>query len=395
MLWYFKPRLIIQKPTGERYYPKVVSASTTESQVYLTPPYAQIEIATNRSPDTAEYINPIEEDDIVRLQVSCRMSPKEKYVYVDLFEGRVKSISGEYSTKNNTTLLCKGHIDEASKLLIEEAKTWTGTVEAREILAYLVDSTHHVSRLTWLNEAPYVDQSGSVNFTDAESAYATKADQTYLSSVFRDLETQSGHDWKIGTECTYTDSGLLDTVYLTWKQVDTEATDKYKAIQGTARYLGSTFEISIEDQVTQQKIKGDTPDSGTQYTGTAIDADAAATYGYKTDVDVYTQLQSDATCASIAEGMLPGLVSASVSGTIKLVGTPKARPGDVVEVKATSTELNGAIVQGDLPVARVRHIITSKSYITEIQVEKVVLDAYDLIKNIKTIAETTKCNQVI
>jgi len=136
MLWYFKPRLIIQKLTGARYYPKLVDASITESIPFSDANNAQIEVATNRSPYTSEYINPIEEGDIVRVQVSCRMSPKEKYVYVDLFEGTVQAISGEYSTKNNTTLTCKGHINEASKLLIEESKTWPGTMEARTILGY-------------------------------------------------------------------------------------------------------------------------------------------------------------------------------------------------------------------------------------------------------------------
>ena len=391
MLWFFRPRVIIQKPTGERYFPKLVNASTAES---ADVPYAQIELITNRSPYTSEYINPIEEDDIVRLQVSCRMSPKEKIVYTDIFEGRVQAISGEYTTKNNTVLICKGHINEASKLLIEENKTWTGTVEARAILTYLVNSAHYVSRLTFLNQAPYVDQTGDINFTDTESAYATKADQTYLYSVFQDLEKQSGQAWKTGAKCTYTDGGLLDKTYLTWKKLDTVATDKYKAYQGTARYLGSTFEVSIEDQATQQKIKGDTPSGGTQYSGSAIDNTAVAKYGRKTDVDIYSQLQSNATCASIAAGVLPGKVGATISGSINLVGTPEAHYGDMVSVKAYSTELDGAVVQGDFNVYRVRHNITQNSYTTEIQVGKVVLDAYDLIAQIKKTTKVTKCNQV-
>jgi len=394
MLWFFRPRISIQKPNGQKYYPKQVTASVTDAYPYSDAPYAQIELATNRSPETAEYINPVEEDDIVRVQVSCRMSEKEKCVFVDLFEGRVRSIDGEYNTKNNTTVSCRGHIDEAAKLLIDESKTWTGTIEARTILGDLVTPARHVSRLTWLNQAPHVDQSGVVSFTDPESAYATKADQTYLSSVFKDLEKESGSTWKIGTKSTYTVGGSLDKTYLTWKKLDTTPTNKYKAIQGTARYLGSNFEISIEDQATQVKIKGDTPTSGTQYTGTATDATAVARYGYKTDVDIYSQLQSNATCASIAAGILPSKVSASISGTIKLVGTPEAHPGDMVYVRSRSTELNGAIVAGNFNVYRVRHNITSSSYTTEIQVGGIITDAYDLIKNIKTIAVTTKCNQV-
>lgn len=396
MLWFFKPRVIVQKPTGERYYPKIVNASTLESYRYSDPAHAEIEVITNRSPYTSDYINPLEADDIVRLQVSCRMSPKEKYVYVDLFEGRIETISADYNTKNNTTLSCKGHINAATKHLIEETKTWTGTVEARAILSYFVKDTASPkpTRLTWSNAAPYVDQTGTINFTDSTSAYATKADQTYLSSIFEDMEKQAGYDWKIGTKAVYTSGGLLDKVYLTWKLLDTAPTDKYKAIQGTARYLSSTFNVSIEDQATQYKVKGDTPSGGTQYSGTYIDNTAAAAYGRKTDVDVFTQLQSNATCAGIAAGVGPSRIDAVISGTIKLIGTPEARPGDMVTVKAKSTELNGAEISGDFTVFRVRHNITQNSYTTEIQVGKVVVDAYDLIRNIKKTATVSKCNQV-
>jgi len=394
MLWYFRPRLIIQKPTGERYFPKIVSASVTETREFSNPEFAEIEIITNRSPYTSEFVNAISEDDIVRLQVSCRMSPKEKYVFVDIFEGLVRRISGDYSTKNNTSILCKGHIDEATKLLIREAKTWTGTVEAREILTYLVNPAHNVTRLTWLNQAPYVDQTGSVSFTDAESAYATKADQTYLSTVFQDLEKQSGYNWKIGTKCLYATTGLLDKTYLTWKQNSAIATDKYKAIEGTARYLGSTFVLSIEDQATEYVIKGDTPEAGTQYSGSAININAVSRYGYKTDVDVFTQLQSNATCKSIAEGALPDKIQAEITGSIKLVGTPDASAGDVVYVKTRSTELNGGVISGNFDVSRVRHVISSNSYHTEIQVGGIVENAYDLIAKIKKTSTVTKCNQV-
>ena len=394
MLWYFRPRLIIQKPSGERYFPKIVGASVTENKVYSTPEFAEIEIITNRSPYTSEYINTVSENDIVRLQVSCRMSPNEKYVYVDLFEGKVRSISGDYNTKNNTKLICKGHIDEATKLAIEEDHTWTGAVEARDILTYFVNSAHYVNNLTWLNQAPYVDQTGSVTFTDAESAYATKTDQTYLSTIFQDLEKQSGYNWRIGTRSTYTSGGLLDKTYLTWKQNPTVATDKFKAIEGTARYLGSTFVLSIENQATRYVIKGDTPDGGTQYSGEAINVTAVSSYGRKTDVDVYSQLQSDATCKSIAEGALPSKIEAEITGTIKLVGTPEAKPGMVMYCKTKSTELNGGIISGDFDISRTRQIISSNSYATEIQVGGIVENAYDLIAKIKQTTTVIKCNQV-
>lgn len=393
MLWWFKPKLVIQKPDGRFYFPKLVSVSTTETREFSVPS-ATIELITNRSPYTSEYINPITEDDIVSLYVACRMSPKEKEVFIPIFEGRIDSIEGQYNTKNNTTLSCKGHLNEASKLLIEESKVWAGTVEARTILSYFVNSAHYVNRLTWLNQAPYVDQTGTVNFSDTVSAYATTADQSYLYSIFQDIEKQAAGNWNLGTKCTYTAGGLLDKTYLTWKQKSTVATDKYKAIEGTARYLGSTFKISIEDQITQYKVKGDTPSGGTQYAGGAIENTAVAKYGRKTDVDTFSQLKSIATCNSIAAGVLPSKVAASVSGTITLVGTPEARPGDLVEVYAKSTELNGAIVSGNFMAERVRQEMASNSYRTSIDVGAVVVDVYDLISKIKSTTKVIKCNQV-
>jgi len=391
MLWYFKPRVIIQKPSGEMYYPKMVGASTTETAKFGNTDNAEIELITNRSPYTSEYINPVETDDIVRLQVSVRMSPKEKFVFVDLFEGRIEAVSANFTNKNNTTLKCKGHINAASKHLIQENKTWTGTVEARTILAYFINSS--IPRLTWSNALPYVGAS-SVNFTDAESAYASKADQTYLTQVLQDLEKQSAYTYRIGAKPVYATGGLLDKVYVTWLPTNQTVTDKYKCIEGTARYLGSTFVVSIENQATQYIIKGDTPSGGTQYTGTARDEAAISRYGLKTDIDVFSQLQSNATCKSIAEGGLPVKIGNEISGSITLVGTPDAHSGDVVYVKAVSTELNRAIVEGEMEVSRVRSSITSNSYKTTLDVGGIVENVYDLIKNIKTVAVTTKCNQV-
>ncbi|MCB5256950.1 MAG: hypothetical protein LHW54_06065 [Candidatus Cloacimonetes bacterium] len=391
MLWFFKARVIIQKPDGRLYYPKMVSASTTESTPFSNADYAEIELATNRSPYTSEYINPVENDDIVRLQISVRINSKEKAVLVDLFEGRIEAVSADYSTTNNTTLTCRGHINAAAKHLIQEDKTWNGTVEARTILAYFINST--IPRLTWSNQLPYVGSS-SVSFTDTESAYSSKKDQTYLTQVFQDLEKQSGYNWKIGTKSMYTSGGLLDKVYLTWLPVSTVATEKYKAIEGTARYLGSKFVVSIENQATQYIVKGDTPSGGTQYSGTARNEAAITQYGLKTDVDVFSNLQSNATCKSIADGSISAKVGDEITGSITLIGTPEAHAGDLVYVYANSTELNGAIIEGTFNVSRVRHTISSNSYRTSLEVGGIVVDAYDLISNIKKIAVTTKCNQV-
>ena len=184
--------------------------------------------------------------------------------------------------------------------------------------------------------------------------------------------------------------GLLSDVHLTWLPVSETVTNKYKCIEGTSRFLGSTFSTSIENQATQYIIKGDTPSGGTQYSGTARDEDAILQYGLKTDVDVYTQLGSDATCKSIAEGVLPVKIGNEISGVITMVGTPKAHKGDIVYVKSVSTELNRAIVEGEMDVSRVRSYITPSSYKTIIEVGGIVENVYDRIKNIKTISVTTK-----
>ena len=205
---------------------------------------------------------------------------------------------------------------------------------------------------------------------------------------------QSGNDWKIGVKCVYNHNLTLNKAYLTWKQLPTVATTKYQAVEGTARYLGSEFKLSIEDQATQYIIKGDTPDGGTQYSGTAINTTAVSRYGRKTDVDVFSQLQSNATCKSIADGMLPSKIEAEISGSVKLVGTPQAKAGDLVYVKTYSTELNGGVIEGTFDINRVKHSISPSSFYTELEVGGIIVNAYDLIAKIKKTTKTIKCNQV-
>lgn len=391
MIRWVETRLIIEKPlTHEKYYPSVLRASTQKSYPFSIS-YAEIEIASNIIGSTSSYINQLRFDDIIRLQVSIKYNPNQRTVWQDLFQGRIMDLSGELSdNSNSTTIYAQGHEVEAIKALIEETKTFSTTTNARDVLKYFTQTKGYLKRLTYSDSYA----SNAISFVASDNtAYDTKANQTYMSDLFSDMEKVAGYDYAIKAIPTYS-GGNLSTVYISWQPFDSTVTDKYKVIEGTSRVLSSNFEVSGTEFITAFRENGDTPSGGTQYTGYASDAALIAQYGTRTDIDTQTWINSNSLCNTIAAGLLAEGIKLDVSGEATLIGTPECDICDLVQCKFPSIELNGASVSANLTVKRVSHLIDGNEFSTFLDFEKVKKTVNDYIGQVSKTVKTCKKNQI-
>ncbi len=383
MIRWVTTRLVIEKPaTHEKYYPKVLSASTQSSYPFSIS-YANIEIASNALGSTSSYISQVRFDDIVRLQVSVKYNPNQKTVWQDIFHGRIVDINAQFGTNNNVKLYCWGHEADAETALIEETKAYTSPTDAKTLLSYF---SKYLSRLTYSDS--YANAGVSL------PTYDSVANQTYMSDLFSDIEKVSGSDWAIKTIPTYSSNGNLSNVYLQWKPFPTVPTQQYKVIEGTARLLDADFSSSGKKVRTAYRMFGDTPSGGAQYTGYAEDAALISRYGKRTGTDTQTWIKSNSLCASLASGVLSELKTPEISGQVVLMGTPEAQTCDLVYCKIPSEDLNGEQVNGNFPVYRVQHDLTETEFETTLDLGELRKDFYDYIGQISKTANKCKKNQV-
>jgi hypothetical protein len=258
-------RAVIQRNTvtRDKYYPAVVSASTTHSYPFSVPS-ATIEIVTNTNSKTSGFTSPFKVDDLIRLQVYTKMSPKEKTVWQEIFSGRIRSIKGTYGSKNTTEIFAVGHLEEAEWSLIEEDYTYSTSIDATEILnrLYNVAKTTDTPARTGYKRIVTFDHAYAIDGIQIP-AYSTTKDQTHVSDVFGEIEKISGSDWYIDCFPVYDIDQNLAEVFLTWSPFPTSVTENYKIIEGTERFIECDFESSIEELVTYYKVSGDTPPAKT------------------------------------------------------------------------------------------------------------------------------------
>jgi len=382
MIRWVQTRLVIEKPvTHEKYYPKVLSASTQSSYPFSIS-NAAIELVSNARGSTSSYVSQVRFDDIVRLQVSIKYNPNQRTVWQDIFQGRIVDINAEFGTNNNVQLYCLGHEADAETALIEETKAYTSATDARDLLSYF---SKYLSRLEY--SASYADAGVSL------PTYDTTAHQTYVADLFSDMEKVSGFDWAIKTVPTYS-NGNLDKVYLQWKPFPTVPVQQYKVIEGTSRLLNADFSSSGKKVRTAFRMFGESPSGGTQYTGYAEDAALVARYGKRTATETQTWIKSNSLCASIASGVLSGLKTPEVSGQVVLLGTPDAQTCDLVYCKIPSEDLNGEQVNRNFHVYRVQHNITENDFYTTLDVGELRNDFYDYIGQVAKTANICRKNQV-
>jgi hypothetical protein len=206
-----------------------------------------------------------------------------------------------------------------------------------------------------------------------------------LADLFSDMEKISGYDWIIGTESTYTTSGNLSHTFVTWHPFSAVVTEKYKIIEGTSRLLSADFSVSTEDMRNNYKVYGDTyqttdtPPVDKQYYGSYSNSDSINQYGKRSEVETQTGLKSDSICNTIAGKVGPELVSPTIAGTVKILGTALARVGDLVFVKVPSLEINGSAINGNYSVFKVQHSLTENSFTTSLDLGKLQTNSDDYI----------------
>jgi hypothetical protein len=376
-------RCVVQRNNTQKdkYYPAIVQGTTNEQYPFQVPT-CDLEIITNTSGGTSGYMSPIRADDIIRVQVSTKMNPLERTVWEDLFSGTVEEIEGTYGNKNTTSLHCVGHIQEAEWSDIEETKAWTSTTDAQAVFQYFLSTKSYKRRLAY--DANYVRT--GITFTN----YSTTLNQNTLADVIADMEKYSGKTYRASAVPIYDAQGNLSNLYLGWKPLDTVVTDKYKVIEGTSRYINSTFASSIEDLITRLTVVGSTTNN---YKATASNATAIAQYGKRSKTDTYSWITSTEGCTTIATNLLDALDDASVVGQATILGTPSAHPGDLVYCKSPSQEVNGAIIDQNMTVYRVSHRF-GDTFTTSLNLGSIKKDAYDYIGQFSKEIKTCKKNIV-
>jgi hypothetical protein len=336
MIQIIETKLTVQRDnkTKDKYYPRVVSA-TTSYQYPFSIPTATIEIITNIQESTSGYISPVRVDDIIKLAVSTKLNPKEKTVWETIFEGRVRDISSPYSETNTSTLFCIGHIGETGKALCDLDLAYEN-----ENASAIIDDVCFASP-PWLFR---VGRDPALLETGATIEYfSIQANQRYVSDVFQDIEKLAKYHYYFSIVCTYDNLGNLVSPYLRWRHFPTKMTNKYAVIEGTEGLISAEFKSSAEELWNYVRVCGETIESvdttanpstpdKTQYTGAAISSASIAKYGHCGKVMTVTGIDTNYMCANIAASTVVRFRNPIVSGSAIIRGCPSARLGDLVHV---------------------------------------------------------------
>ena len=392
-----KVRLVVQSATSpyNKYYPTVLSASASYSYPFAVPT-ANIEIITNRTPETSGYISPLKVDDIVRLQVSITFNRFEKEVWSDVFEGRILTISSPFGQSNTTTLDCVGHIYETTYTMFEKTYNFTGSIDAVSMLDFICNTDPAV---TYLDRLTYTKSTALTHYGVTCTNYTMKKDQRYFHDLLADLEKIGEHGFYAGVKTTYDSYGNLSVVNLTWQKFTDTVTTKYRILEGSHRLLDASFDATSEDMWNRVRVYGDTYQEGDpavdkQYSGISYDTALMNQYGRRMKVETVTGITAGEACAQLATGILQVSKNPYVIGEVTIFGTSYAKVGDLVYVKIPSLEINGASIDGNYRVVKVTHNISQNSYTTKLQFGKLKNDVADYISLTKRWTRINNCNHV-
>lgn len=200
--------------------------------------------------------------------------------------------------------------------------------------------------------------------------YTTKVAQKYMKDMMAEMESLTSYGWYFEAVPVYDSGNNLSSCPIAFKPFSNVVTQKYKAIQGTPRFLSADFNSDGNNVYTSLIQFGKTPAAvapateGVQYKGTSTNTAKVALYGLRTKTNTDTGLESNALCASFAQYALPKLYSPMVSGTVKLEGTIRAHIGDLVRVKVPGIDLYGNPVDGTYTVLKVHHSIAENNFTT-------------------------------
>lgn len=353
------------------YYPKILAAQVSD-YFPLQVPTARIEIETNTASSTSGYTSPARTDDIVRLQVNETTTPTEKSKWVDLFEGRIMSISSQLDGGNNTFLYCRGHAEE---LLY------------RQVTADYTKSSGRTGTIISELIGDYLDRiiDGSPSLLDTTNStvltsFNVDQDTKYLIDIVKELEDIEGNNYIFTVVPQYDSDGLYDSCLASWQPVSSTANTNIAVIENRERLISANFSSSIEQLFNDVTIYGE---PGTaQKSGTSNDSDSISSYNRRQRSEIDTTLATDYLCEAIATAIVDRAKDPIVSGTLTLVGNKLIEPGDLISVKIPSIEIDGEEIDGDYRVYRVNHGISGSGWTTSISVGEHVHDVAQYISKL-------------
>lgn len=372
-------RLIVEASNGNLFYPVVLDFSVTD-QYPFSVPVANIEILTNIASGTSAYISPLRYDNVVRLQTNITYSADEKPVWIDFFEGRILDISSAYGRDNVTSLMCKGHSNEAAYTLIRADETYS-----IQTTGYILDDvvTDYLSRVT-----PGTFETGTT-ITD----YNIKSDQKYVLDVIKEIERLEGYDYKFSVEPSYTSPGTLDTVTANWSEFSSIPTEQYKVIEGTSRLISSDFKSGGDAVYNYAVIYGQ--QTAPQKVGSASDATSISKYDTRYYITSSTGLTTNQLCSDIAAAIVDRYSEPLVTGRVQILFTQEAKPGDLVETYIPSLEINGESIDDNFRVVRVQHSGSAGGVTTTLDFTNLILDPVDILTDLAVNSRVSLQNFII
>lgn len=369
-------RCIVQNKDGiDKYYPKVVSAFTTETFPWSAP-VASIELSSNVSSGTAGYMSPIRNDDIVRLQANVRLSADEKPVWQNIFEGRIMSIQGTFGRNNLTTLICRGHGEE---MLYRPFTTdFSDTTEKTGVMLANIVGTY-LSRLT---DDGLIDGTNSTEIPN----FNVQLDTKFVSDVVKEFELLEGYLYVLKIVTSYDSDDNLDKNLVSWQPVPA-LSDTVKIIEGTPRLISAAFVSSIERVLEDVTIYGG---GVTQVSGNSFDA--TPSYGTRYHVGVDTSILTAQLCEDLAVATRGLFGGAIVSGDARILGDPNIAVGDLIYCKIPSLVLDGASIDGNYRVKRMSHMINVDGWFTDVQLGHLIESPDDIIGSMHMKNRLTSAN---
>ena len=361
-------RAIIQKSDGSASYYPIINDCITNAEYPFSCSVASVELATT-STVQREHLAPIRCDDIIRVQVSEKLTPEQDVTWFDIFEGRIMDITSNFDSMR---LDCRGHEEELVYRAVtsdySSSSNTTGTIVDALVSTYLTRITDATTSL--------IDASNSSTLT----AYNVQQNTKYVTDAIKELEELEGYSYRFSVVPHYT-SGLLDAVYASWQPLSSVATQKLKIIESTPRFVNAYFKASISSLVNDVTVYGA---SGTpQKVGTDTDTISQTAYNTRHHVETDTTLTTDSLCGDLASAILEKFNNPLISGQATVKLCPYVYPGDLVYCKIPSIYVNGSYIDGNYRVVRVQHNVKEDTTVLDLG-EIIVSSPWQIVQGFHT-----------
>lgn len=372
-----KTRCIVQNKDGsDKYYPKVLKINTTESFPWSAP-VARVEINTHLIGGTSGYMSPIRNDDIIRVQVDVRNSNDEISIWKDIFEGRVMESESSYGLSNTTTLICRGHGEEALYRAVT-ADYSTSAARTGAMLSTLVGL--YLDRLT---VGSLIDTTASTEIPN----YNIQQDTKFMSDIIRDFESLEAYGYIFKVVTNYTSGGDLDTNIVSWQPVPS-LSKTVQIIEGTPRLVSARFSKTIENVVEDVKIYGES--GAPQKVGVSVDG--SPSYGTRHHRGVDTSIATNQLCTDLSVATRSRFGAGITRGSVIILGDLNITVGDLVNVKIPSIVIDGSSIDDTFRVKRMAHTIDTMGWFTQLELGDLIESPADILAGVHTKNRLTAAN---